>query len=90
MIYNYANLKGIDVSMGEDTNILSYDDFTETSQYAIPSIQWAVGAGLIGSENSKLEPQSNVTRAEVATILMRFIESNDYYFPVYLTGGVSE
>ena len=77
MIYNYANLKGIDVSAGEDTSILSYDDFTEISQYAIPSIQWAVGAGLIGSENNKLEPQSNVTRAEVSTILMRFIESNN-------------
>ena len=70
-------LKGIDVSVGEDTSILSYDDFTEISQYAIPSIQWAVGAGLIGSENNKLEPQSNVARAEAATILMRYIESID-------------
>ena len=62
---------------------LRLDDYLENlieiSQYAIPSIQWAVGAGLIGSENSKLEPQSNVTRAEVATILMRFIEVINKY-----------
>ena len=39
-------------------------------------MQWAVNRGLIsGKENNMLDPTGNVTRAEVATILMRFAES---------------
>ncbi|MGE4484189.1 MAG: S-layer homology domain-containing protein [Oscillospiraceae bacterium] len=76
MLYNYAVYKGYDVSIGEDTNILSYDDFSEISEYAIPAIQWACGAGIIeGRTLSTIVPQGNATRAEVAAILMRFMEN---------------
>ena len=73
----YAQYKGIDVSVGESTNILSYDDFDSISEYAIPSMQWAVGSGLIkGKSESTLNPLDNATRAEIAAILHRFIEAN--------------
>lgn len=47
ILYRYAQLKGYDVSVGEDTNILSYTDAGQISEYAIPAMQWACGAGLI-------------------------------------------
>lgn len=47
IMHRYAQYKGIDVSVGENTNILSYDDFDSISEYAIASVQWAVGSGLI-------------------------------------------
>lgn len=76
MLYRYAQNKKYDVSVGEDTNILSYTDAQTISQYAIPAIQWACGAGVMnGKSGSKLDPKGYATRAEVAAMLMRFCEN---------------
>ena len=76
ILYRYAVYKGYDVSIGEDTNILSYDDFADLSEYAIPAMQWACGAGIVnGTSESTLTPQGEATRAQVAAMLMRFCES---------------
>lgn len=76
ILYRYAQYKKYDVSVGEDTNILSYDDAQSISTYAIPAIQWACGAGVVtGKSGSKLDPKGNATRAEVAAMLMRFCEN---------------
>ncbi len=77
IMFRYAQYKGYDVSVGENTNILSYDDALDISAYAIPSMQYAVGSGLIkGKSESTLNPKDNATRAETAAILQRFIEAN--------------
>lgn len=76
ILYRYAQYKKYDVSVGENTNILSYDDAQSISSYAIPAIQWACGAGVVtGKSGSKLDPKGNATRAEVAAMLMRFCEN---------------
>ncbi len=76
MLYRYAQNKKYDVSVGEDTNILSYTDAQTITQYAIPAIQWACGAGVMnGKSGSKLDPKGYATRAEVAAMLMRFCEN---------------
>ncbi len=75
MLYRYAQYKGLDVSVGEETNILSYTDVDQVSEWAINAFQWACGAGIIeGDDDASLSPQANTTRAEAAAILMRFIE----------------
>ena len=75
MLYRYAVYKGQDVSVGEETNILSYADADQVSEWAISAFQWACGAGIIeGDDDASLSPQANTTRAEAAAILMRFIE----------------
>ena len=74
ILYRYAQYKKYDVSVGEDTNILSYADAQSVSAYAIPAMQWAGGAGIVNGSNGKLNPQNNATRAEVATMLMRYCE----------------
>lgn len=76
ILYRYAQYKKYDVSVGEDTNILSYNDAQSISTYAIPAIQWACGAGVVtGKSGSKLDSKGNATRAEVAAMLMRFCEN---------------
>ncbi len=75
MLYRYAKSTGKDVSVGKDTNILSYTDATTVSEYAVPAMQWACGAGIVNGSNGKLNPQNNATRAEVAAILMRYCEN---------------
>ena len=69
----YARRKGIDVSVGEDTNILSYHDAFEISAWAFPAMQWACGAGLMGGNaDGNLLPSAPATRAQVAVILNNF------------------
>ena len=76
ILYRYAVYKGYDVSIGEDTNILSYADFADLSEYAIPAMQWACGVGIVnGTSESTLTPQGEATRAQVAAMLMRFVEA---------------
>ena len=75
ILYRYAQYKGYDVHVGEETNLLSYTDAREISEYAIPAMQWACGAGIItGVTDSTLVPTGTATRAQVATMLMRFAE----------------
>lgn len=77
IMHRYAKYKNYDVSVGENTNILSYDDFADISEYAIEAMQYAAGTGLIkGRSASTLNPKDNATRAETAAILERFIEGN--------------
>jgi uncharacterized repeat protein (TIGR02543 family) len=74
MMYRYAQLKGYDVSVGENTNILSYDDAFSVSEWAVAAMQWACGTGLINGIGTKLEPRGSAIRAELAVILYRYAE----------------
>ena len=75
MLYRYAQYKGYDVSIGEDTNILSYVDVDQVSDWAMEAFQWACGTGVIeGDENSALTPKASTTRAQAAAMFMRAIE----------------
>ncbi len=76
LLYRYAQWLELDVSVGENTNILSYTDAFDISEYAIEAFQWACGAGIInGTSSSTLSPLSTATRAEAATMLMNFANS---------------
>ena len=76
ILYRYAQHKGYDVSAGEDTNILSFNDAFAVSEYAIPAMQWACGSGMVRGIAQKggmaLAPRDTTTRAQTATLLMRF------------------
>ena len=74
MLYRFAQKQGYDVSVGENTNILSYTDVSSVSEYAIPAMQWAVGSGVITGTGDTLAPQGETTRAQAAMMLMRFSE----------------
>ena len=72
ILYRYAQYKKMDVSVGEDTNILSYDDAFDVHQWAMSAMQWAVGAGVVNGIGTNLEPAGDASRAQVATMLWRF------------------
>ncbi len=74
MLWRYALARGRDVSVGEDTNILSYTDFYQIGEYAIPALQWAAGSGVVnGYANGRLDPKGLATRAQAAAMLMRYL-----------------
>ena len=71
MLYRFAKAQGKDVSVGEDTNILSYTDALSISDYAFPAMQWACGAGVMQGTDGSLLPQDACTRAQIVTLLFR-------------------
>ncbi|MBQ7661737.1 MAG: S-layer homology domain-containing protein [Clostridia bacterium] len=75
LMYRYAQLKNADVTIGEDTNILSYGDVQTVSEWAIPAMQWACGSGILNGIDGNLVPAGKASRAQVATMIMRFITS---------------
>lgn len=73
MFYRYAAAQGDD--MTAKGNLDSFVDCEDTSAWAVEAMQWAVAEGLIsGKNNGILDPKGTATRAEVATILMRFTQ----------------
>ena len=76
ILYRVAQHKGYDVSAGEDTNILSFNDTLTVSEYAIPAMQWACGSGMVNGIAQEgemfLAPKDTTTRAQIATLMMRF------------------
>jgi len=75
ILYRYAKYKGYDVSIGANTNMISYFDAESVSMYAVSAIQWACGAGLVNGVDGKLMPQGDAERCQVAAILHRFCEN---------------
>ena len=73
MLFRYAVKNGLEaVTLSE--NLTQFMDASDISAWAVSAMQWAVGQGLIQGSNGQLRPQANASRAEVATILMRFCE----------------
>ena len=52
-----------------------YADALDVSEYAVPAMQWVCGDGVIEGDGANLNPQGQATRAEAATMLMRFCEN---------------
>ena len=73
ILYRYAQFKGYDVNKRAD--IKSFKDAEQVSDWARVAMEWAVEAGLIkGMGDGTLAPLSNITRAQMASILARFTE----------------
>ena len=73
MLYRYAVSKGM-VTAPVTADLSIYSDAASVSAYAVEAMQWAVGTGLINGMDGKLNPQGSATRAQVATMLMRFAQ----------------
>ena len=68
MLYRYAGSPAV------SGTITGFADVASVSDWALDAMTWAVENGIITGSNGKLNPQSNATRAEVAAMLMRFIQ----------------
>ena len=74
ILYRYAQYKGYDISVG-GMALSEYTDASQISSFAATAMQWANENGLItGMTATTLAPKGSATRAQVATILMRFCE----------------
>lgn len=79
MLYNYVKItdkyKNIAQYNQEDISLYkTYTDFDKVSDFAVDSVKWAIDKGIIkGRDDKSIAPNAVCTRAEVATILMNFI-----------------
>ncbi len=58
----------------EVTGSLSFTDAASVSEYAVPALQWACGAGILQGADGALLPTHPATRAQTAAILHRFCQ----------------
>ena len=73
IFYRYADYKGYDLTV--KGNLDKFKDADKITDYAKTAMQWAVGSDLVkGKSGALLDPQDKATRAEIATMLHRFIE----------------
>ncbi len=74
ILHRYAEKKGYDVTKSEDLN--AFPDGAKTSDYAADALSWAYAEKLITGVKSGntdyLDPKGGATRAQVASILMRY------------------
>lgn len=75
ILWRYAKSENIDVSIGENTNILSYEDVFTVSDYAIPALEWTCGSGIMsGNTISTLAPGEQVNRIFFASVLHKYAQ----------------
>ena len=75
ILYRYSISKGF--ALFDNTYVSFFGDATKVSTWAYDALNWSVGNGLIqGVGNNTLNPQGTATRAQTATILMRFCEAD--------------
>ena len=59
-----------------EQNLTQYQDAGSISLYAVPAFRWANETGLLGgTDATHLSPKSGATRAQIAAILMRYLEN---------------
>ena len=74
ILYRYSQYCGY--AVGTTADLSGYADASQVSGYAAEAMGWANGAGLItGVTTTTLNPAGSATRAQVATILMRYIQA---------------
>ena len=74
ILYRYAVYKGYDVT--EKADLSGFADAAAVSTYAVDPLAWANAVGLInGTAAGTLIPRGGATRAQAATILMRWLET---------------
>lgn len=75
ILYRYAGYKGVDTSAAQNTDLTSYTDFDDISEYAVQALQWVIGSGLCnGKGDGVIDPRGNATRAEAAAFIQRYLQ----------------
>lgn len=77
ILFRYANKLERNTEKRGDFD--RFADASAVSSYATDALRWAVAEGIVGGSRDggalRLNPQGSATRAEVATLLMRYIEN---------------
>ena len=73
LIYRTLDEVGYSMSYTVSTSTSSFSDYSSVSSYAKAAIKDLIGHGVVIGTNGKIQPKSNITRAEMAVILHRVL-----------------
>lgn len=72
MLYRYAENAGEDIT-ADTAELNKFIDTINISSYALQPLAWAVENGIVsGTSSDTISPAGNATRAQMATMLMRY------------------
>ena len=72
IIHHYMKFKGLDMSVSENVDVTSYEDFENISDYAKEAFRFACSNGIIsGTSETTLAPKESLARAQMAAIFRR-------------------
>ena len=72
ILYRYAKTQGASGDVSDDA-LNGYPDADAVSGWARDAVAWCIGEGLIsGSDGGAIAPAGTATRAEIATVMMRY------------------
>lgn len=72
MLYRYAENAGEDIT-ADTSELNKFIDTINIASYALEPLAWAVENGIVsGTSSDTISPAGNATRAQVATMLMRY------------------
>ncbi len=69
ILYRYAKAEPV-----KENKLTAFPDADKVNEYAVEAMNWAVAEGLIAGSEGMLLPQDSATRAQIATVLMRWLE----------------
>lgn len=73
ILYRYAKYANRTVRVIKKSNISKFEDYIEISEYSLEAFEWGYVEKIIsGRSTTTLNPKGTASRAEVATMLMRF------------------
>ena len=73
LIYRTLDEVGYSMSYTVSTSTSRFSDYSSVSSYAKAAIKDLIGHGVVIGTNGKIQPKSNITRAEMAVILHRVL-----------------
>ena len=68
ILYRYKKAEPV-----KENKLAAFPDAGKISEYAVDAMNWAVDEGLFVGSDGKLLPRNSATRAEIATVLMRWL-----------------
>jgi hypothetical protein len=76
ILYRYDKVHGLDMNNNISEALSEYTDKNDISDWSFDAMRWAVAKGFVqGRTANIIAPQGISTRAEIATILKRYIEN---------------
>ena len=73
-LYRFAEKNGVDMS--QEAGLSGFEDAGKVSTFAKDAMAWAVANELIvGATAKTLQPKGTATRAQVATVIMRYAKT---------------
>ena len=73
ILYRYAGAKGYDTTVSG--SLSRFPDALSVADYAQTAMQWAMSKGIIGGIEGNLSATTGATRAQVATMMARFVNN---------------